>query len=136
MTVPKPHATSGEPFPPSFRRIRLHLAREPGHPEGSAINGYDLVAPLDAEGRLDPTLWKSHRDRYRFVRYRPGADREAGHLVHRPGGSWAFHFDISGHEDDAGGFRFETEHFVVGEYVSIREEDGIHTYRVVAVGPV
>jgi len=125
-----------DPFPQSFRRIRLLLAREPGHPEGSAEDGYDLIAPLDGENRLDSTLWKSHRDRFRFIRFKPDEDREVGHLLHRPGGSWAFRYDISGEDDDAAGFRFQNERFVVGEYVSIREGDKFHTYRVVAVGPV
>jgi len=135
MATPKSSAPSA-PLPPSFRRIRLILAREPGHPEGSAEDGYDLIAPLDDESRLDSALWKSHRDRFRFVRFKPGEDREVGHLLHRPGGSWAFHYDISGDDDDAAGFRFQNERFVVGEYVSIREDEKFHTYRVVAVGPV
>jgi hypothetical protein len=135
MAKPKSAAPS-ESQPPSFRRIRLLLAREPGHPEGSGEVGYDLIAPLDGEGRLDAALWKSHRDRFRFVRFKPGEDREVGHLLHRPGGSWAFHCDISGEDDDAAGFRFQNERFVVGEYVSIREDDRFHTYRVVAVGLV
>jgi hypothetical protein len=135
MTKSNPSASS-EPLPASFRRIRLLLAREAGHPDGSAENGYDLIAPLDTEQRLDAALWKTHRDRFRFVRFKPGEDREIGHLLHRPGGAWAFRHDISGNDDDATGFRFQNERFVVGEYVSIREDDKLHTYRVVAVGPV
>src|SRR6187431_2324056 len=115
-------AVSADALPPAFRRIRLILAREPSHPEGSRDYGYDLVVPLDSAGRLDSSLWKTHRDRYRFVHFKPDAERDAGHLVHRPGGSWAFHYDIRGDEDDAGGYRFQSERFVVGEYVSIREE--------------
>jgi hypothetical protein len=136
MNKPSPHVTSGDPLPAAFHRIRLALARESGHPEGSRDHGYDLVVPLDASGRLDPAWLKTHRDRYRFVHFTPGAERKAGHLVHRPGGSWAFHYDISGDEDDAGGYRFQSERFVVGEYVPIREGDQFHTYQVVAVGPV
>lgn len=135
MGKSKPLAAT-ESLPPSFRRIRLLLARETGHPEGSAEDGYDLIAPLGKDSRLDADLWKSHRDRFRFVRFKPGSEREVGHLVHRPGGSWAFHYDISGEDDDADGFRFQNECFVVGEYVSIREDERFHTYRVVAVGPV
>jgi len=139
MNKPSPHVTSGDPLPAAFHSIRLALARESGHPEGSRDHGYDLVVPLDASGRLDPSWLKTHRDRYRFVHFTPGAERKAGHLVHRPGESWAFHYDIydiSGDEDDAGGYRFQSERFVVGEYVSIREGEQFHTYQVVAVGPV
>jgi hypothetical protein len=35
-------------LPPSFRRIRLELAREKGHPQGSASFGYTFDAPLIA----------------------------------------------------------------------------------------
>jgi hypothetical protein len=136
MGQPKQRTVSAQPLPVEFRHVRLVLAREAGHPEGNRNYGYDLVVPLDSEGKLDPSLWTTHRDRYRFVHFRPGAEREAGHLVHGPGGSWAFHYDIRGDEDDAGGFRFQSERFIVGEYVSIREDDGFHTYQVIAVGPV
>jgi hypothetical protein len=44
-------------LPPSFRRIRLELAREKGHPQGSARIGYTFVAPLDANGKIDADLW-------------------------------------------------------------------------------
>ena len=33
-------------YPEPFRHIRLELARERGHPEGSHHDGYDLVVPL------------------------------------------------------------------------------------------
>ncbi len=124
---------SADPLPSNFRRIRLLLAREPGHPEGSKEDGYDLIAPLDGDGRLDAALWKTHRDRFRFVRFKPGEDREVGHLLHLPGGSWSFHHDVGG-GDDGAGFRFQNEKFAIGEYVSIREGGKLHTYRVVAVG--
>lgn len=119
-------------LPHAFRRIRLELAREPGHPEGSHRFGYEFVAPLGDEGRIDPKLWKAHRDECRVVRFRPD-DRDVGHLVHRPGGSWAFHYDVDGDEEDEPGYRFGDERFVVGEYVSIREGDKTHTLQVTSV---
>jgi hypothetical protein len=70
------------------------------------------------------------------VRFRSGEDDDIGHLVHRPGGSWAFHYDIRGDEDDEAGYHFENEHFEVGEYVSVREADATHTYRVISVEPL
>ena len=120
-------------LPGNFARIRLTLAREPGHPEGSRDIGYDLVVPLTGEGRIDAELWRDHRDRYRFLRFCADRDDKAGHLVHRPGGSWAFHYDVQGNEEDARGFHFQDERFVVGEYVSIREISGMHTYVVSSV---
>jgi hypothetical protein len=49
---------------------------------------------------------------------------------------WAFHYDIDGDEDDEVGFRFDDEKFVIGEYVSIREDETMHTFRVTSVEPV
>jgi hypothetical protein len=120
-------------MPEYFRRVRLHLARETGYPQGSRDIGYELVIPLTSAGNIEPALWEEHRERCRFTHFRPGAESEAGHLVRRPGGSWAFHYDIRGDEDDAAGFRFENERFVPGEYVSVREENGLHTYIVASV---
>lgn len=123
-------------LPRSFRKIRLELAREKTHPGGSSSYGYIIVAPLNAERRLDPEAWKSHRDACRVVRFRPTGDDEVGHLVHRPGGSWAFHYDIRGDEDDEAGYHFQDERFEPGEYVSVREADGAHTFRVISVEPL
>lgn len=123
-------------LPRSFRKIRLELAREKGHPAGSSGYGYTLVAPLDAGRRIDPELWKSHRDACRVVRFRPTGNDEAGHLVHRPGGSWALHYDIRGNDSDEAGYHFQDEHFEIGEYVAIREANAMHTYRVVSVEPI
>ncbi len=120
-------------LPPSFRKVRLELAREPGHPEGSANFGYLIWAPLDREGKVDAELWKLHRDHFRVVKFRPGNPNEIGHLIHRPGGSWAFHYDIVGDEEDEPGFHFENERFVPGEYVSVREGNGMHAYKVCTV---
>jgi hypothetical protein len=128
--------TQAHALPRTFRKIRLELAREKGHPAGSAGRGYIIVAPLDKDRRFDPADWKEYRDACRVVRFRSGEDDDIGHLVHRPGGSWAFHYDIRGDEDDEAGYHFETEHFEVGEYVSVREADATHTYRVITVEPL
>ncbi len=127
-------------LPRQFRKIRLELAREKGHPAGSSGYGYTLVVPLDVDHKIDAGLWTSHRDACRVVRFRPTGDEEVGHLVHRPGGSgggtWALHYDIRGGGVDETGYHFENEAFQTGEYVSIREANTMHTYRVVAVEPI
>lgn len=121
-------------LPNSFRRIRLELAREPGHPEGDAHTAYVLAAPLDLEGRLDVETARAFRDACRVVRLRPGADPEEGALRRRPGGSWAFHYESEGgDEDDDPGYRLGEHRFALGEYVTIFEDEGAHTYRVVSV---
>jgi hypothetical protein len=60
---------------------------------------------------------------------------EIGHLVRKPGGSWAFHYDVFGDaDDDETGYRFADHHFVPGEYVSIKEQDDVlRTFRVIVV---
>lgn len=120
-------------FPEGFAKVRLRLARERGHPQGSPEHGYDLVMPLDDAGRIDGKLWKSHRDLCRVVHYRSGEEHDLGHLVRQPGGQWKFHYDIKGDEGDPQAYHFADERFVVGEYMSVIEDDGPHTYRVVTL---
>jgi len=119
-------------LPRAFHQIRLELAREPGHPVGDTHSGYLITAPLTGEKQLDAALWKEYRDNCRVVRFR-ASDKDVGHLVHGPGGSWSFRYDISGDNADESGFNLQKEKFVIGEYVSIREGDLIHAYRVTSV---
>src|SRR5262249_25293821 len=95
--------------------------------------GYTLFAPLDETSQLDAETWRSHRKLCRVTRFRPDGEKEIGHLVHRPGSQWKFHYDIEGGKDDESGFRFGNELFAPGQYVSIMSEDGMHTYRVVSI---
>ena len=120
-------------MPAQFRQIRIALAREPGHPDGDAEVAYILVAPLDPNGRIDPKLWRAHRDACRVARQRPDEQEKLGHLVHRPGGGWAFHYDGETALSDEVGYHFADERFVVGEYVSLNERGRMHTYRVTTV---
>jgi hypothetical protein len=121
-------------LPDTFRRIRLELAREPGRPSGDAGIGYTLVAPLDPEGRLDAEQANQHREACKVVRFHEGEESEIGFLRRRPGGSWAFHYDLAeAGEDDDPGYRLGDHRFVVGEYVTIIEDEGMHTYRIAAV---
>jgi hypothetical protein len=120
--------------PKEFKTIRLNLARSKEFPEGSEKHGYTLVAPLDADGHLDPAAWKQHRELCRVVRFWGDEEEDVGHLVHRPGGSWAFTYDVKGDEDDEGGFKLQNHLFRIGEYVSIRDDDDrLHTFRVAEV---
>ena len=117
---------------PKFRHVRLKLAREKGHPSGDRQDGYDLVVPLDADNRLDPVEWKEHRDACRVRRFRPKMNDMRGRLRRKPGGQWFIDY-ADGDEDDEAGFRFGEARFVVGEYVSIRDGDDMHTFHVVSV---
>ncbi len=60
-------------------------------------------------------------------------DDALGHLVHRQGGGWTFHYDADTDVPDEVGVHLADERFVLGEYVSIKEAGKTHTYRVVVV---
>ena len=119
-----------------LRHIRLELARDHEHPEGSREHGYELVVPIDDKGRIDAKAWKEVRDWCRVRRFWGDEKEEVGHVVHKPGGAWAFHYDIHGDPDnDETGYRFESHTFSPGEYVSLKEQDGVlRTFRVTRVG--
>jgi len=122
----------------SIKKIRLELARDPDFPNGSREHGYEFTAPLDDSSHIDPEAWRQQRDQCRVKRFWDGEPAEVGHLVRKPGGSWAFHYDILGDEDDdEAGYRFGAHAFAPGEYVSIREHDDVmRTFRVVSVSDV
>lgn len=124
-----------EPFLPSMRRVRLELARDHDHPEGSRTHGYDFIAPLDADGHIVADDWRKQKDRCRVKRFWAGSPDEVGHIVRKRGGKWAFHYDIHGDaEADETGYRLGGHAFKPGEYVSILEHDGVlRTFKVMSV---
>jgi hypothetical protein len=122
----------------TMQKVRLELARDKTYPTGSRAHGYEFTAPLDGQGQLIAEDWHDHRDRCRVRRFWAGEADEIGHLVRKPGGAWAFHYDIHGDEDDdETGYRFQTHKFVPGEYVSIKEhDDEVRTFRVITAQPL
>ncbi len=118
----------------SMKKISLELARDKDFPNGSRDHGYIFVAPLDIDDRIVAEEWKVHRQECLVTRFWGDDEHETGHLVRKPGGAWAFHYDINGdEEDDETGYRFGDERFRPGEYVSIREHDGItRTFKVIS----
>jgi hypothetical protein len=118
-----------------LRRVRLELARDPQHPEGSRLMGYDFIAPLDGTGHIEENAWKALKERCRVRRFSPDQKDEVGHIVRKRGGAWAFHYDIHGDpEHDETGFKLAQHQFVPGEYISLREQDGqLKTFRVISV---
>ena len=99
--------------PSSLRKVKLNAARSKLFPDGSIRHGYDFVAPLTPDGRIDLVSWKGG-----------------------PGGStWVFELGTGSKlDEEETGFRFGDHVFRAGEYVSIREEDGdLVTFRVVSV---
>lgn len=122
----------------SLNKIRLELARDHDFPNGSQQRGYEFVAPLGADGRIEHEEWRARRDRCRVRRFWEGEDDEVGHLIRKPGGAWAFHYDLLGDpEDDESGYRFGDHAFKPGEYVSIKEhDDEMRTFKVIIVQPL
>jgi hypothetical protein len=127
-----PHMTSLADLGPSFRHIRLVLAREATHPAGASEEGYDILAPLGADGRLDAAEWKGSQAHCRVRRFRAGEPDRIGRLRRKPGGQWYFDYEV-GERDDELGFRFGEERFVTGEYVSLGARGDMHTYRIARV---
>jgi hypothetical protein len=122
---------------PALSQVRLELAREKGHADGDGAHRYVMRLPLNAEGRIDPDVWRANRDACLVHRFRPGEEMAEGKLQHGPGGIWTIDYDDTTDVDDELGFRLGEETFVIGEYISIREDDGVmHTFRVVSVEAV
>jgi hypothetical protein len=71
MSKPQLRPILNASLPAQFRQIRIVLAREPSHPEGDDEVAYIFVAPLDADGHIDPKLWRTHRNACRVARLRP-----------------------------------------------------------------
>jgi hypothetical protein len=121
-----------------LKKITLHLARTREHPDGSARHGYEIFAPLTADGHIDADAWKAVRARCFVHRFWGSEPTERGLLVHRPGGvkgaTWSIDYDHTTDADDEDGFRFGDHVFQPGEYVSIRDAEGeMQTFRIASV---
>ena len=115
--------------------IALHLARTREFPDGSSLFGYEIIAPLDADGRLDAAEWQEKRSQCRVRRYWRGEPDRYGVLVHRRGGAdgatWALDYDLDRTDDDEAGYRLSKHTFREGEYISIENSDGqFQTFKV------
>jgi hypothetical protein len=113
-------------------RVILRLGRNPeaGFPDGNDEYGYVIHAPLDANSKLDETLWRDKRDQCTVRRFHPHETPADGYLRHR-GGHWYFWYD----EEDEGPaeplFKLGGHELRPGEYVTVREADGdVLTFRV------
>jgi hypothetical protein len=107
----------------SLSKIRLELARTREHPTGDAGHGFELVAPLDREGRLDVEAWQRVKGKCSVRGFAPGEDDEHGQLIRTRSRNWALSY-APGEEDDEPIYRLADHRFVEGEYVSITEHDG------------
>jgi hypothetical protein len=113
----------------SLRKVTLHAARSKEFPEGSIRHGYDFVAPLTNDGRIDIEAWKLHRSE--CFAHRFWADEPAMHglLIHRAGGrggsSWAFEWKTprAARDDEDEGFPLRRP-CVQGRRIRLRPRGG------------
>jgi len=116
-----------------LRSIRLELARTKEQPAGNPRCGYEFVAPLTADGHLDAQGHKDHKADCRVHRFWEGEKAELGVLRHLGPDRWVFSY-APGKEDDEPAFKFDRHRFVIGEYVSITEHDGVtRPFKVVSI---
>jgi hypothetical protein len=119
-----------------LKRVRLELAREPGHPLGSQHSGYTFIAPLDEDGKLDAAEWKKTRTQCTVHRYWEGEPERDGRLTHISG-IWRFHYPGDDADEDDPIYKLGNHRLVPGEYISIDEDDGErHVFKVRSVDPI
>jgi hypothetical protein len=124
----------------TLKRIRLNLARSKECPSGSSRHGYELVAPLDQFGHIDPHLWQGI---VISVGYSASGMARTSKLVvwsTKPEGAeharWLFGYLTETWMDEQSGYRFGAHKFSPGEYASIHDNSGgLHTFQVTSVQP-
>ncbi len=123
------------PLPNTMRRVRLELARDHDHPVGSRSHGYDFIAPLDEKGRIIVEDWKKVRDRCRVRRFWAGEpDEVVAEPLEQPARLPEAREVVLPERRVVRGYRFGEHAFVPGEYVSIKEHDGVlRTFKVMSV---
>lgn len=113
-------------------RVTLRLGRNPeaGLPDGDDHHGYVILAPLDADARLDAKLWAERKRACTVRRFRPGEAASDGWLRHR-GDRWFFWYDEADEGPAEDVENLAAHRLVAGEYVTIREGGGAPlTFRV------
>ena len=123
---------TADAVPDHFYVVHLDLAREPGHPEGSANDRYSLLLPLGPDGRILEAEARRHPDYCRVSRTDPQGDIIRGRMKPERSRNWSFDFG----EAEESGFRFGEERFAPGEYVTILRGRDEHTYRVISLQPL
>ncbi|MEM7330066.1 MAG: hypothetical protein AAF437_15090 [Pseudomonadota bacterium] len=103
----------------SLKQIVLRLARNADAPEGDDRQGYVIIAPLDAEGKIDLEGWRQAKKLCEVKRFHPDPEEVAdGWLTHN-GSHWRIHYDEDHEGPDEAGFRLGDHSFRPGEYITI-----------------
>jgi hypothetical protein len=119
-------------IPDHFQVVHLDLAREPGHPYGSADDRYTLLLPLGPDGRILEAEARRHPGYCRVSRLDPAGAVVRGLMRPGPGRDWRLDFG----EAEEAGFRFAEQRFSPGEYVAVLRDGDPHTYRVISLQPL
>jgi hypothetical protein len=117
----------------TLSRIILRLARNPGtdFPNGDDRHGYVLIAPLDGKSFIDEAEWKRHQDLCTILHFTPDFPAPRHGILRRRGVNWFFDYEEETVEDDEPVFKLGAHPFLVGEYVTVTDEnDEPLTYRV------
>jgi len=98
-----------------------------------------MVLPLRPDGHPDAAGCNADPGCCRIRRFWAGEEDQHGRLEHRVGGvagaHWVIDYDETTTADDQAPYRFDSHAFAPGEYVTVRDRLGAHTYRVVSVVP-
>ena len=120
----------------SLMTIRLELGRMIGAPQGDPRHAYEMVAPLDQKGHLDPVEWDAQQRRCAVRRFRPGEPERRGSLRHDRRG-WLIDYIPNRSDDDETFVHLDRHLIEKGLYVSITEEDGIQRpFKLVNITPL
>jgi hypothetical protein len=117
----------------TLSRITFRLARNPGteFPNGDEHRGYVLVAPLNNKGFVDAAEWKHNEDKCTVLHFSPDFERPKHGVLRRRGENWFFDYEQRTTEDDEPVFKLGRHPFIVGEYVTVTDEnDRPLTYQV------
>lgn len=122
-------------------RISLRLAPTPQQPQGSDEVGYEITAPLDRSGFLDPAEVKARHGACRVARFARGEPHRYGRLTYRSGaggrGMWAIDYGLARSADDEDAYGLDEHCFEVGGCVRLRDSHGaFQPFRVVRVVPL
>ncbi len=117
-------------------KIKMELARTDGYPEGSRLHGYEFVAPLTQDGRIDAAEWRAEKEKCVVRRFWHGEPDMLGTLRH-VGQGWRFDYDKHETSDDEPFFKLDKHRLATGAYVSVTEHDGVQRpFKIVETIPL
>ena len=113
-------------------RIRLELGRTAEFPRGSEQHGYEFIAPLTLSGHIDALEWRRIKEHCGVRRFW-GNDHDEHGMLRHVGHGWRFDYG-NADESDEPFLKLDAHTLAPGNYVSIREHDGVtRPFRVAEV---